>query len=215
MGGGGGDIKETPDQVQQQKNNVQLWNYYKKSYKPYIDKFIAKETNAEKSGAQAKQAEGKVNATVMEGVGAAPPGGNAVQIAKRGNTVAAVKSEAVTGADTGVKREQLGELQNIVNIGRGQQTEALAGQGQLAEQSIQKAIADKKSELMAEGTRDNAIGSAIGAAASIGGRAAMSSSPATDYAGMAENDPNNTFTPQFRNMAPDYSDLFPNSSPNF
>jgi hypothetical protein len=177
-GGGGGGIQETQDQIQQQKNNVKLWDYYSTSYKPYIDKFITKETGNAKSGAQSSAAAGKVNASVMEGVAGAAPGENATQIARRGNAAADIKSKGTTSADAAVRAQQMSGLQNIVDIGRGQQTQAMGGQGQLAEQSVQKAIADEKSKLMAEGAEENAIGSGVGAAAALGTRALMSSNPA-------------------------------------
>lgn len=177
-GGGGGGTQETADQVQQQKNNVQLWNYYSTSYKPYIDKFITKETGNAKTGAQGEAAAGKVNASVMEGVAAAKPGENATQIAKKGNVAADIKAKATTSAEAAVKAQQMSGLQNIVDIGRGQQTQAMQGQGQLAEQSVQKAISDEQSKQALAGAEQNAVGSLVGTAAAAGTRAFMSSNPA-------------------------------------
>ncbi len=191
-GGGGGGVQETADQVQQQKNNVQLWNYYETSYKPYIDKFITKETGNAKTGAQGEAAAGKVNASVMEGVAAAKPGENATQIAQKGNTAADIKAKATTSAEAAVKAQQMSGLQNIVDIGRGQQTQAMGGQGQLAEQSVQKAIADEESKVTMEGIEQNAIGSAVGAAAAAGTRAFMNPSAPT---GTGTGDPNFDFSP--------------------
>jgi hypothetical protein len=181
MGGGGGGVQETADQVQEQKNNTELWNYSQTVYKPFIDKYIAKETGNAASKTEASKAAGQVNAEVMKGVGSGidPRQPNAVGMTQQGDTAAGIKAEATVSAEGKVKQRQMGSLQNIVDIGRGQQTTANQTQEGLAGESVRSAIQEKEAELKSQAVTENAIGSAVGTAAALGGRM-MGPNVATD-----------------------------------
>ena len=169
MGGGGGSnqVAETADQVQEQKNNIELWNYYQTSYKPFIDKYINNATADQKSGAQQQHVSGQVNAEVMKGLDQSKgtmgqP--NAVGVQKRMDTAASISSQAQTAADAKVTQQQDASLQNIVDIGRGQQTSAMGAQQDIAASSLRSAITDRESELKAQGAEQTMIGNSIGSA---------------------------------------------------
>lgn len=186
MGGGGG-VEETPDQIQEQQNNAKLWNYYQTSYKPFIDKYIARQTSNAASDAEVKKAAGQVNAEVMKGVtGAAggPPGQpNTVNMTRQMDTAAEISTAGQSNAAGKVKQRQMGSLQNIVDIGRGQQTNAMQAQEEIAGQSVQSAIQNKEADLRLQGAEENAAGSIIGAGAAVGMR---SMKPSTGSSGLPD-----------------------------
>lgn len=169
MGGGGGGVEETKDQVVEQQNNTKLWQYYQETYKPYIDKTIALKTGNAARGEEANKAAGQVNAEVMKGVTAAanssPVQPNAVNMTRTMNNAAGVEANAQVDSAARVKRKQMGDLQNIIDIGRGQQTDAQQGQANLAQQSLDTALADKQRDLQTEAMWENTAGSLVGAGA--------------------------------------------------
>lgn len=169
FGGGGGGVQETADTKQEQINNIKLYNYAQSTYKPFIDKHIARTTANANSDAQSKAVAGQVNAEVMKGVSATTPT-NAVSTTKQLTTAAEIEAAGATEAKGKVRSRQLGERQNIVDIGRGQQTEAQAGKEAIASQSLNSAIQDKVSDLQTQGAYENAAGAAVGAGAAIYGR---------------------------------------------
>ena len=169
--GGSNEVQETPDQVVEQQNNVKLWNYYATTYKPYIDKVISNQVSNDKSSNQANRVAGQINSEVMKAASVQKPDDTAMGISKKMNIAADVSTQAQEKGAEGVKKQQMESLQNIVNIGRGQQTQAQQGQEGIADQSVSKAIQDKMSDLQTQGARENAIGSAVGTAAAIGTRA--------------------------------------------
>ena len=69
--------------------------------------------------------------------------------------------------------------QNIINIGRGQQTKAMSGLDELASMSVQSAIEDKEREEQLAASEENAIGSAVGTVAAVGAYGAMKKKPKT------------------------------------
>lgn len=182
-GGGGGGVQETADQVQEQKNNVNLQNYYTTTYKPFIDKFIAQKTGDAASGTQTANAKGQVNAEVMKGAtkAAMQPGQtNPVALTKQMDKAAMVDASAQGTAQGKVRQQQMGSLQNIVDIGRGQQTQAQRGQQDIAEQSLQTEIQNQQMDQQTTGAVENAAGSVAGAAAAGYYRSGLNKSAITD-----------------------------------
>jgi len=178
--GGGGDsqVSETAEQVQEQKNNAALWNYYETAYKPFIDKYVSQQTSNASSPAQANKAAGQVNAEVMKA--AAVPGSrqpNAVGISRQMDNVASVEATGQNNAAAKIRQREMGSIQNIVDIGRGQQTSAQQTEQQLASDSVRSAIASKEADLRSQAVTENAIGSGIGTAAAIGARGIKGSLP--------------------------------------
>ncbi len=181
MSGGGGGVSETADQVQEAQNNVQLFNYQQQYYQPYIQKFVAQQTGDAASPAQANNVKGQVNAEIMKGVSkmaANPRELNAANLTKQTDIAAAMQTAGQESATGKVKQRQLGNIQNIVDIGSGQQTNAMNTQDSIAGQSVQSAIRDKESDLQLTGAEENAAGSVAGAAAAGGAYAYMNRGPA-------------------------------------
>ncbi len=172
---GGGGVQETQDQIQEQKNNTKLWNYYQESYKPFIDKHIKQTVTNTSTPAQARNVAGQVNAEVMKG--AITRQSNPVAVTKQMDNVGEAATEAQANAQGKLRQRQLGSLQNIVDIGRGQQTTAQQTQEQIAGQSVQSAIRDKEADLQTEAAYENAAGSIAGA--TVAGVNRYMSRPAT------------------------------------
>lgn len=177
---GGGGVEETPDQIQEQKNNTNLWNYIQTTYKPFIDKHIARTVENAKPGAVTKggepittshapnaeqaKAAGQVNAEVMKTASTVPGQTNALNVTRQMNNASTVETQAGIDAMGKIRQRQLGSLQNIVDIGRGQETHTQEVQGALAGESVHKAISDKESDLRTQAALENAAGSVAGAA---------------------------------------------------
>lgn len=182
MGGGGGGVQQTADQVQEAQNNVQLFNYQQQYYQPYIQKYVAQQTGDANSPAQVNNVKGQVNAEVMKGItrtAANPADNNAAAISKQADLAAGINTTGQTTAAGKVKNRQLGSLEDIVSIGRGQQTNAIQDQAAIAGQSVGSAIQDKEADLQLQGVTDNAIGSAVGAGAAAGAYGYMNSGPSS------------------------------------
>jgi hypothetical protein len=179
-GGGGGGVQETADQIQEQKNNVALYNYQAQTYQPYIQKFVNQTKGDASSTVQASNAKGQVNAEVMKGVTEAsrnPNLVNAAAVAKSTDLAAGVNTAGQNEAAGKVRQRQLGSMQNIVDIGRGQNTQVQQTQSAIAGQSVNDAIQSKKADLEVQGATENAIGSTVGAAAGVGAAAYMRQPP--------------------------------------
>ena len=167
MCGGGSDaIKPTADMKAQQKVNAKLWNYYQESYKPLITKYAAKVTNPTTQKEESNQVAGQINAEVMKNVRPGDVSSNPVANAKRLAGIGDVKTSATQAGEAGVKSKQIGDTQNIINIGRGQATTAAQDLGAIAEQSLQKEIQSKELSMEETANLENTIGSAVGMAAS-------------------------------------------------
>ena len=187
MGGGSSQVSETPQEAQEAKNDADLWNYQEQTYQPFIADTINTYTANAASDAQARNVSGQVNAGVMEGVTAAGlqhPINNAVVANKQADNASKMGTSAQAAATEKVKQQQQGNLQNIVDIGRGQQTQAMAAQGQLAGQSLGLAEANRNAAMQVQGAEINAAGSVIGgvAGAALGG--AFSGKDSTDLPDM-------------------------------
>ena len=181
MGGGDNQVQETADQVQEAKNNVQLYNYQQQYYQPYIAKFVKQQTGDAASPAQANNVKGQVNSEVMKGLSqttANPRDNNAANLTKQTDLAAGMETAGQETAGAKVKQRQLGNIQNIVDIGRGQQTNALQNQDAIAGQSVQSAIRDNEADLQLTGSMESAAGSVAGAAAAGGAYGYMNRGPA-------------------------------------
>lgn len=187
MCGGAQQQGPTADQVAQAEINTKMWDYYQKNYKPALDKYIASRTDPKTTVAEKNKVSGQVNADVMKSV-RPQSASNSVVNAKNLMTAADVKAAGTENAKTGVDFRQAGEEQNIINIGRGQTTEAMAGMDEMASMSVDKAIRDQAREDQVAGMEENALGSAAGAAVAFGARGATKpktlSNPELEYTGM-------------------------------
>ena len=168
MGGGGGDapqVQKTEDMIAQQQINAKMWNHYIQNYKPLIEKFSAKAQDPEQRIAQERDVAGKINAEVMKNI---KPGGvsaNPVANARKISDLAGLGTGAQVEGQGGVRSRQIGDVQSIIDIGRGQATTVQAGFGDIASASVRSAIAKEDASQRADAATDEAYGSVAGAVA--------------------------------------------------
>ncbi len=176
--GGSNQVGPTEDQIAQSEINNNMWDYYQKNYKPVINKYIATKTSKANTALEKKSMGGQINADVMK---AAKPRSatNAVVNAKNMMDLSDVKANALVTGDAAVESRKMTEKQNLINIGRGQTTTAMAGMNELASMSVEDAIRDKARDEEVKGMEENAIGSTVGAIAAAGmyGKRLMSKPP--------------------------------------
>ena len=177
--GGSNQVGPTADQVAQADINQKMWDYYQTNYKPVLDKYIASRTDPKTTEAEKNKVAGQVNADVMKAV-KPQSATNSVANAKNLMAVADVKSDDETKGKQGAEAKQMGTEQNIINIGRGQQTKAMSGLDELASMSVQSAVQDKEREEQLAGSEENAIGSAVGTVAAVGAYGAMKNQKTLD-----------------------------------
>jgi hypothetical protein len=167
-GSGGGfysGVEVTEDQKAQQKVNAKLWNYYESTYKPIIEAYAKNTTSDATKTAESNKVAGQINAEIMKNVKAGTATSNATKNAKQMSEFATLKTQAEEKGDLAVKSKQNTEAQNIINIGRGQATEASKDLGSLAEESIASAIKSKEIEVQQKGIAEASMATIIGAGA--------------------------------------------------
>ena len=165
FGGGGGSVAETASQAMQAGIDTQLWQYYQENYQPLVDKYAAQVTNKTSQDLEAKNVAGKVNASVMKNVNPMNVSANPVANAKRLSGVAGQETVAQMAGAESVAKKTIGDVQNVINIGRGQATTATAALGSLASESLSKAISDEELQQHSDAVTENALGSLAGIAA--------------------------------------------------
>lgn len=165
--GGSGGVEETAEQGERDQINQQMWGYYQKDFAPLRDKYIASVEDPKTTAAEKNKVAGEVNADVMKNVKPASPG-NAVANAKNLMSNVDVEAAGKTTGKLSVEANQIGQEKNIIAMGKGQQTKAMAGMDELANMSVQNAIANKEREEQVAGSQENAMGSLIGTEAAIG-----------------------------------------------
>jgi hypothetical protein len=166
MGGSSNQVQPTMDQQTQANINDSMWQYYQTSYKPVLNKYIASRTDPKTTDAEKKQVAGKINADIMKQV--KPASRNPVANTKAMANVADIKGKATQTGKTGEDVRVAGEKQNLINIGRGQETKTMAGLDDIAGISVAGAISDKERQEQLDASTENAIGSGIGAIAGAG-----------------------------------------------
>ena len=163
-GGNGNSVQETADQREQMGINAKLWNFYQENYKPLIDKYKERVTDPAQQDAEAAKVSGKINASVMQSVSSGRVSDNPVANTKRLSSAADSLTNAQQVGQEKVKAKELGDTQNIINIGRGAATQASEGMGTLASQSLKTAISDEELQQQENAMYENAAGSVVGAA---------------------------------------------------
>ena len=164
-GGGGASVSETATQGMQASIDTQLWQYYQQNYQPLVDKYAAQVTNKNSQDLEAKNVGGKINAAVMKNVNPMNVSANPVANAKRLSGVAGQETVAQMSGAESVAKKTIGDVQNVINIGRGQATTATTGIGQLASESLSKSISDTEIQQQSDAATENALGSLAGIAA--------------------------------------------------
>lgn len=166
-------LKPTGDQIAQAKINAEMWEYYHQNYRPLVLKYSHDAT--ETGDIRKKQVAGQVNADVMKNAGAVSPT-NALTNQKRILDIAEVNADAQSSGKAATKMRQLGETQNVINIGKGQTTRAMAGLDEIASMSVDSAMRSKERDMRTQASMENAVGSTIGAIAGTGAALAMGGS---------------------------------------
>lgn len=164
-GPGPDKVGPTYDQRVQADINEKMWDYYQQNYKPLVDKYSKNITDPTSIDLKAKKATGQANADVMKL--AKPSSTSAITNQKTMMDVADVGAAAKQNAEASAKVREIGETQNVINIGRGQTTKAMAGLEQMAALSADEAIRNKQRELEGDALTENAIGAAAGTAAGL------------------------------------------------
>ncbi len=164
---GGADIEETEDQVAQQQVNAELWNFYQTSYKPLLTREASTVTDPAVKALEEKKVAGAINADVMKAVSKTPASANPVANTRAISEAAKLDTAAQVTGQAKSRSREIGQMQNMIDIGRGEATTAQAGLNELAGQSLQKAITDESLKQETEAATENAIGSAAGAVAGL------------------------------------------------
>jgi hypothetical protein len=160
---GSSSVSETADMVEQAKINTSLWNYYQNTYKPQVDQYISRATDPNVTAEEGRQVAGQIRGEAMKNVNPANASKNPVENAKRLSGLATAETAAQTAGQAKVRQRQIGELQNVIDIGRGQETKAQSGLGELAGQSLSGAIRETNLANERTAATENAIGSIAGA----------------------------------------------------
>lgn len=166
---GGGDAPSnkglTGSQKEQRKINVELWNYYQENYRPLLEQWAGKVMSPEVQEAEKRQVAGQINAEVMKNIDPTRASTNPVQNTKAMSNLARIEAGAQVKGQGAVKAKQMGDVQNLINIGRGEATQAAEGMGNVAARSVQQQLEDEMLEQQEKAITENAIGSAVGTAA--------------------------------------------------
>jgi hypothetical protein len=164
-GGGSSQVSETDDMQVQARINTQLWDYYQNNYQPLIDKYSKLATDPERQTEQERQVAGRLDAEVMKNVDPSKVSSNPVANTKRMADLSRAGAGVQVQGQGGVKSRQIGDVQNVINIGRGQETTAQAGLEEIAGQSLRTELASKELQQQEQGAMENAYGSVAGAVA--------------------------------------------------
>jgi hypothetical protein len=140
-------IDPTPEEIVAVQKDVELWNYYQDSFKPLIDKYISLESTPEKEEAEKKAVAGEIKAETMKMVDPSKVSPNPVENVKKLSDIASLTSAATVKGEAAERGRYLGSLEDIINIGRGQETAAMGSLQSLAQTATQKEVAEKQMKL--------------------------------------------------------------------
>lgn len=196
MGGGSNEIEETAAQKAAAEVAKKQWDLYNNELKGFEDTFMQRvdSFNSDSNMDAVKQdtdlayaknfSEAKNQAaTDMAAQGIDPSS------AKFGETLSKMTSDQVVQQADTVNRAQTAEqdkhvagLQDVVALGMGQKSEALAGMGDVADASLRKATQDAQDAFNKRAATQQLIGSAAGAAGSAYLRSANQIKPVAPQA---------------------------------
>jgi uncharacterized protein YjbJ (UPF0337 family) len=164
-GEGAPTVNQTDAELTQQQINAELWNYYQTTYKPLVTQYVNKVTDKGNSAAEERQVAGQIRGEAMKTLTPDKVSENPVKNAKTLSNLARAESAMQVQGQGAVRGRKLGEIQNVIDIGRGQATEAQAGLGELARQSVASESSRLEADMMKDAAFTNAIGSVSGAIA--------------------------------------------------
>lgn len=182
MGGGDNEIEETEEQKAQAEVAMNQWNDYLSRYRPFEDSFMedVDRMNSDQqynqvAGLAAVPVESQFSAAVSDTSRAMVSGGlnpNSgafkSNLSKLDRAKSTTKADSINQAQVGQQNRYVGGIQTVVNMGQGQESEAVAGYGDLATMSSQKAANDVG--IAINNTNDNrqVAGALIGAGTRYG-----------------------------------------------
>lgn len=166
MCGSADKVEPTLTQQVQAGINQRMWDYYQANYKPLINRYIQNTTSRDVTDAEQKQVAGQINADVMKKAKATSL--NPVANQKAMINLADTASDAQASGKATSKGRKIGQTLNIINMGRGQTTKAMAGLDEMASMSVSGAMADKERELNLEASTMNSLGAFTGTLAGAG-----------------------------------------------
>ncbi len=166
-GGGGGEVGVSQQQIAEQQINARLWNYYREFYRPLLEKYAEQVMGPGTKEQEKRQVAGQINAEIMKGVDTSKASMNPVQNTKTISALAGGSTGAQVKGQGAVRGRQLGEMENLINIGRGEAAIAQAGMGELAAQSLRGEMGRVESEQQERAGTENMYGSLIGAAGGV------------------------------------------------
>lgn len=175
MGGSkssGGDVEPTEDMVAQQQINAELWNHYVTNYKPMMDKWVEKATDENIQTEEKRKIAGKINAEVMKATTPEAAGTNPVTNARRLSDIATLEGKAQVTGQAKTRSKQLSDIQSVIDIGRGEATEAQEGLSSLASSSVAEAIADEQADQLERAATEDAVASGVGMGLAIATKSA-------------------------------------------
>jgi hypothetical protein len=186
--GGSSQVQPTAAQNEQANISAQMYQYYMTNYKPLVDKYVAQETSPDVKATRERKMAGEINADVMKKVDPSKASSNPVENTKRMAGLANVRAGAEVIGQGAAKSREIATTQNIIGMGRGEQTQAAAGISQLAGRSLAEEIGTLQLEQQEQASTENAIGSVAGMVAAgalkYGGGKTLSSQETFDKYGV-------------------------------
>lgn len=181
-GGGDAKIKDTADQKALAQIASQRWQQYQSIYKPAENRYINEMTTFDKPSRMAQAggaAEGAVRGEYaqairsdvqqMTGSGINPASGAFMaQTGARARQMAADEANNVTQTETAIQDQRVAGMQNVVALGSGQATQAIAGMGETARASASEASQSAINAHNSQSARRYAAGTAGGMAIRTG-----------------------------------------------
>lgn len=163
------EVQETAQEKALARVAAEQWNDYQSKYKPFENSYM-KDVMADTAGREAKVS-GMVNADVAQKMTQKAIDPN--RAGSLGNKAAMDKASAMSKGQVAgtqaVKDQQTGAMQTLIDMGRGQATQAQQGMSTLAANATNTAISDASIRQQNRAATGNLIGSAIGAGASMYG----------------------------------------------
>lgn len=137
-------IDPTPEEAMAVQKDLEIWNYYQDNYKPLIDKWIQVETSPERIEEEKKAVGGEVKGEMMKQIDPSKVSTNPVENTRRMAALARMTSTAEEKGREAERGRTLGSLEDIIQVGRGEETGAMESMQQLADVATGKAIAEKQ-----------------------------------------------------------------------
>lgn len=169
MGKNSNTVQETAQEKALAKVAAEQWNDYQARYKPFENKYMA-DVLADTAGREAK-VKGMVNADVAQKLTQKPsainPNSGKMQAGKESLDRANALARGQVAGEQAVKDQQTGAMQTLIDMGRGQATQAQQGMSSLAGAATQEAISSASNRMQTRSAIGSAIGSAVGAGAGM------------------------------------------------